>query len=161
MRMAGRKIQSRHVNMVRVTRTASHLTNGCARRPKPAGRMSERMSAPSLAWHRSACAHKHSASARRKVVARVGPHTKSDPLPNDQRRPAAMAKSAAPSAPRVPGYGRISRFGILKAYNSTAFVTGKGQTIAILIDTFSGRLRRDLKAFWKLNGLAIPPSSSR
>ncbi len=41
---------------------------------------------------------------------------------------------------------------ILKAYNANGLsVTGKGQTIAILIDTFPATA--DLTAFWKLNGL--------
>jgi len=41
---------------------------------------------------------------------------------------------------------------ILKAYGADGFaVTGKGQTIAILIDTFP--TAADLKAFWKLNKL--------
>ena len=41
---------------------------------------------------------------------------------------------------------------ILKAYNADGLsVTGKGQTIAILIDTFPAA--DDLKAFWKLNTL--------
>jgi kumamolisin len=46
---------------------------------------------------------------------------------------------------------------ILKAYNADALgVTGKGQTIAILIDTFP--LIDDVVAFWKANGLALDPS---
>ena len=41
---------------------------------------------------------------------------------------------------------------ILKAYGADGLaVTGKGQTIAILIDTFP--TAADLKAFWKLNKL--------
>jgi kumamolisin len=41
---------------------------------------------------------------------------------------------------------------ILKAYGATALgVTGKGQTIAILIDTFPNN--EDLVAFWEANGL--------
>lgn len=43
---------------------------------------------------------------------------------------------------------------ILKAYNAQSLgVTGKGQTIAILIDTFPDQA--DLKAFWHANGLAV------
>jgi kumamolisin len=42
---------------------------------------------------------------------------------------------------------------VLKAYNADGLpVTGKGQTIAILIDTFPADA--DLKAFWKRNNLA-------
>jgi kumamolisin len=60
-------------------------------------------------------------------------------------------KAAAPAAavPVTDGY-LVSE--ILKAYNADGLsVTGKGQTIAILIDTFPAVT--DLKAFWKLNGL--------
>jgi kumamolisin len=43
---------------------------------------------------------------------------------------------------------------VLKAYNADGLpVTGKGQTIAILIDTFPADA--DLKAFWKRNNLKI------
>jgi len=43
---------------------------------------------------------------------------------------------------------------ILKAYNANALpVTGKGQTIAILIDTFPND--SDVTAFWTANGIAI------
>lgn len=43
---------------------------------------------------------------------------------------------------------------VLKAYNAAALpVTGKGQTIAILIDTFPAD--SDLKAFWKRNKLPV------
>jgi kumamolisin len=60
-------------------------------------------------------------------------------------------KAAAPAAavPVTDGYLVPE---ILKAYNADGLpLSGKGQTIAILIDTFP--TPADLKAFWKLNGL--------
>jgi kumamolisin len=61
------------------------------------------------------------------------------------------AKAAAPAAPAAVQDGYLVSE-ILKAYNADGLsVTGKGQTIAILIDTFP--TPADLKAFWKLNGL--------
>jgi len=61
----------------------------------------------------------------------------------------AKAAAAAATASVQDGY-LVSE--ILKAYNADGLsVTGKGQTIAILIDTFP--TPADLKAFWKLNGL--------
>jgi kumamolisin len=62
------------------------------------------------------------------------------------------AKAAAvPSPAAVPQNGYLIS-DILKAYNADGLpVTGKGQTIAILIDTFP--TVADLKAFWKLNKL--------
>src|SRR5262249_38596823 len=54
-----------------------------------------------------------------------------------------------PNAANSPPY-LVSE--ILKAYNANALgVTGKGQTIAILIDTFPNN--DDLVAFWKANGI--------
>jgi kumamolisin len=69
------------------------------------------------------------------------------------------AKKAAPAAasaamPNSPPY-LVSE--LLKTYNADALsVTGAGQTIGILIDTFPSA--SDLAAFWKKNGLAIKPS---
>ena len=61
------------------------------------------------------------------------------------------AKAAAPAAAAAAQNGYLVSE-ILKAYNADGLsVTGKGQTIAILIDTFPAVA--DLKAFWKLNGL--------
>jgi kumamolisin len=61
------------------------------------------------------------------------------------------AKAAAPSTAAVPQDGYLVSE-ILKAYNADGLsVTGKGQTIAILIDTFP--TTADLKAFWELNKL--------
>lgn len=74
--------------------------------------------------------------------------------PAGGRKPAARgarAKSAAAgpskSAKSATGY-LVSQ--IMKAYNADGLkLTGKGQTIAILIDTFPNNA--DLKKFWKLN----------
>jgi kumamolisin len=86
-------------------------------------------------------------------------------LPPTIRRPAAvgmegaggvgLATAAAEEQPAVsanaPPY-TVSD--ILRAYNADNLgVTGKGQTIAILIDTFPDD--NDLKAFWARNGLSI------
>jgi kumamolisin len=61
------------------------------------------------------------------------------------------AKAAAPAATASVQDGYLVSE-ILRAYNADGLsVTGKGQTIAILIDTFP--TPEDLKAFWKLNGL--------
>ena len=68
-------------------------------------------------------------------------------------------QAASPAAQNAPPYlvGEI-----LKAYNADRLnVTGAGQTIAILIDTFPED--SDLTAFWTANGLpadlaeATPP----
>ena len=72
------------------------------------------------------------------------------------RRPHKHLRRATSSSPRPtpkiangPPY-LVSE--ILKAYNADGLsVTGKGQTIAILIDTFP--LDSDLQLFWKRNGL--------
>lgn len=61
------------------------------------------------------------------------------------------AASPAPNIKNAPPY-LVSE--VLKAYNANGLkVTGKGQTIAILIDTFPND--SDLKAFWKRNKLPI------
>ena len=63
----------------------------------------------------------------------------------------SKAKAAAPAAAASVQDGYLVSE-ILKAYNADGLsVTGKGQTIAILIDTFPAVA--DLKAFWQLNGL--------
>src|SRR5262249_44111324 len=60
----------------------------------------------------------------------------SGPTPNIQNAPPYLVKE------------------VLKAYNADALpVTGKGQTIAILIDTFPAD--SDLRAFWKRNDLPV------
>lgn len=66
-------------------------------------------------------------------------------------KPAAAGRSKrAPTTAAVRNGFLVSQ--ILKAYNADGLsVTGKGQTIAILIDTFPAA--DDLKAFWKLNTL--------
>jgi kumamolisin len=66
-----------------------------------------------------------------------------------RRSPAKKAKAAPTKSAVTNGY-LVSE--ILKAYGADGLsVTGKGQTIAILIDTFPAAT--DLKAFWKLNKL--------
>lgn len=63
----------------------------------------------------------------------------------------AATVAAASSASFTPPY-MVSD--ILTAYNATGLsVTGNGQTIAILIDTFPAD--SDLQAFWQANGLSI------
>src|SRR5262249_39001792 len=67
----------------------------------------------------------------------------------------AGASGPSPNIQNAPPY-LVSE--ILKAYNANGLsVTGKGQTIAILIDTFPAD--SDLKAFWKRNNL--PASINR
>jgi kumamolisin len=71
------------------------------------------------------------------------------------KKPAAGPQRQAVDIPNKPPY-LVSE--ILNAYGAQGLgVTGKGQTIAILIDTFPEDA--DLKAFWKANGL--PASLSR
>src|SRR5689334_1446123 len=61
---------------------------------------------------------------------------------------AARAKAAGPSKSASSTGYHVSQ--IMKAYNADGLkLTGKGQTIAILIDTFPDNA--DLKKFWKLN----------
>ncbi len=62
----------------------------------------------------------------------------------------AKAKQAVVPSPNVQNAPPYLTSEILKAYNADGLsVTGKGQTIAILIDTFPDD--KDLKAFWKSN----------
>jgi kumamolisin len=71
-------------------------------------------------------------------------------VPHHVNRAAAGAPSAGKSAQRTPPY-LVSD--ILKAYNADGLsLTGKGQTIAILIDTHPDPA--DLQAFWAANGLS-------
>lgn len=66
----------------------------------------------------------------------------------------AAAAAPAPAIANAPPY-LVSE--VLKAYNADGLpVTGAGQTIGILIDTFPAV--SDLTAFWKKNGLTIKPS---
>jgi kumamolisin len=81
-------------------------------------------------------------------------HSRMKPPKNENRlsladdSPATDAPS--PSISNAPPY-LVSE--ILKAYNADGLaVTGKGQTIAILIDTFPAN--KDLAAFWKANKVA-------
>jgi kumamolisin len=69
--------------------------------------------------------------------------------PAGGRKPAARAKAAAGPSKSASSTGfHVSQ--IMKAYNADGLkLTGKGQTIAILIDTFPSNA--DLKKFWKLN----------
>jgi kumamolisin len=82
-------------------------------------------------------------------------------LPRDNNAAGAAARSTAVPRPQMAtnftGY-RVKD--ILKAYNADRLevagqgqVTGKGQTIAILIDTFPWD--SDLESFWQENGLAV------
>ena len=73
----------------------------------------------------------------------------------DKGASAAVASSRTPAAP-------YKVYDILRAYNAHGLeiagkgrVTGKGQTIAILVDRFP--LMSDVKSFWSRNGLAINP----
>lgn len=66
----------------------------------------------------------------------------------------AAELTAAPNVVNAPPY-LVSE--ILKAYNADNLnVTGKGQTIAILIDTFPKNA--DLKKFWQQNNLSVTVS---
>jgi kumamolisin len=69
--------------------------------------------------------------------------------PAGGRKPATRAKAAGGPAKSASSTGyHVSQ--IMKAYNADGLkLTGKGQTIAILIDTFPDNA--DLKKFWKLN----------
>jgi kumamolisin len=63
---------------------------------------------------------------------------------------APVAPAPSPNIKNAPPYLVAE---VLKAYNADGLsVTGKGQTIAILIDTFPSA--SDLKTFWKLNKVA-------
>jgi kumamolisin len=71
--------------------------------------------------------------------------------PHDGNRMNQEGVEPAPNIANAPPY-LISE--ILKAYNANGLgVTGKGQTIAILIDTFPSDA--DLTAFWTRNGLPV------
>ncbi len=71
------------------------------------------------------------------------------------KQASAAASAPAPNIANAPPYLVAE---LLKAYNADGLaVTGKGQTIAILIDTFPKNA--DLKAFWQRNGL--PTSTNR
>lgn len=61
-------------------------------------------------------------------------------------------EAAAAPVPQ-PGTPPYHTKDILKAYNVGTGLTGKGQTIAILIDTFP--TDADLQTFWSANGLAV------
>jgi kumamolisin len=67
----------------------------------------------------------------------------------------AAAKGGAPApSPNIQNAPPYLVNEVLKAYNADGLpVTGKGQTIAIRIDTFPGD--SDLKAFWKRNKLPV------
>jgi kumamolisin len=79
------------------------------------------------------------------AIKRARSKTGKSKKPKKARVKGAAAVAAAPQ----DGY-LVSE--ILKAYDADGLsVTGKSQTIAILIDTFPAVA--DLKAFWKLNGL--------
>jgi kumamolisin len=80
-------------------------------------------------------------------------------LPSGGNRASAedggAAANPAPNIQNAPPY-LVSE--MLKAYNADGLnVTGKGQTIAILIDTFA--ISSDLRTFWKRN--AIPGTTQR
>lgn len=72
------------------------------------------------------------------------------------------ANAAAATGARMPA-ASYKVYDILKAYDAHGLeipgkgrVTGKGQTIAILIDTFPSM--RDVKSFWQRNSLAVNDS---
>jgi len=72
-------------------------------------------------------------------------------VPADGNRMAALAAGPSPNIANAPPYLVAE---ILKAYGANGLgVTGKGQTIAILIDTFPADA--DLTAFWTRNGVAV------
>jgi len=68
-------------------------------------------------------------------------------------KPSALGRAAAAPSTNVQNAPPYLVAEVLKTYNATGLsVTGKGQTIAILIDTFPSSA--DLKAFWKANKVA-------
>lgn len=72
-------------------------------------------------------------------------------LPKKGNRGSLAVSAAAPNIANSPPY-LVEE--ILKAYNADNLgVTGKGQTIAILIDTFPDD--NDLQAFWQRNNLPV------
>jgi kumamolisin len=78
-------------------------------------------------------------------------HLRRVPVEEGNRASADAAVGVAPNIANAPPY-LVSE--ILKAYNADGLgVTGKGQTIAILIDTFPSDA--DLTAFWAKNGLPV------
>jgi kumamolisin len=79
-------------------------------------------------------------------------------LPTRGNRASLKSGSAATPSPNVANKPPFLVNEILKAYNANGLnVTGKGQTIAILIDTFA--VDSDVRTFWRLN--AIPGTTSR
>jgi|SRR2546426_604839 len=69
------------------------------------------------------------------------------------RKSAVRRAGAAAPSPNIQNAPPYLVAEVLKAYNADGLsVTGKGQTIAILIDTFP--TGADLKTFWKLNKVA-------
>jgi len=72
-------------------------------------------------------------------------------VPADGNRMSALPSGPSPNIANAPPYLVAE---ILKAYGANGLgVTGKGQTIAILIDTFPADA--DLTAFWTRNGVAV------
>ena len=72
-------------------------------------------------------------------------------MPADGNRMAALPAGPSPNIANAPPYLVAE---ILKAYGANGLgVTGKGETIAILIDTFPADA--DLTAFWTRNGVAV------
>jgi kumamolisin len=75
------------------------------------------------------------------------------PVGTSGRRPAAVAEAASDAAANL-GTPPYTVQDILKAYNADGLdVTGQGQKIAILIDTFPNDA--DLQAFWERNNLPV------
>ncbi len=82
--------------------------------------------------------------------ASLGSENEEKPTP-PKTRTFATARAAAPT-PNIANAPPYLVQEILKAYNGESLgLTGAGQTIAILIDTFPAD--SDLKRFWKVNGL--------
>ena len=82
--------------------------------------------------------------------ASLGSENEEKPTP-PKTRSFATASAAAPT-PNIANAPPYLVQEILKAYNGESLgLTGAGQTIAILIDTFPADA--DLKKFWKVNGL--------
>lgn len=73
------------------------------------------------------------------------------------KKASATGNGAAAPTPNIQNAPPYLVQEVLKAYNADGLaVTGKGQTIAILIDTFPNDA--DLKAFWKRNNLPVKMS---
>lgn len=139
--------QSLEVNMVRVTKDGVTYTaaQNAPSLPDDVGQGVQAI----IGLQPFRRAHKQS---RMMAPSRIGDRAKlAAASRKDARAASAFGAVAASTSSFTPPY-MVSD--ILIAYNAMGLsVTGKGQTIAILIDTFPAD--SDLQAFWQANGLSI------